>query len=412
MSMESPMRQFSRRAVLQAGAGVAAVATLPLPALAVQDDFATWLSELRSEAASKGISKKTLDSALTGIAPIPRIIELDRDQPEFTQSFWRYMAPRITDTRIAEGQTKLAQNTAILDRVEADYGVAAESLMAFWGLETNYGGFLGGFEVVEALATLAWDTRRAAFFRAELLDALLILDQGHITPEAMLGSWAGAMGQFQFMPSTFLRYAVDYDKDGRKDIWNDPDDAFASAANFLKSSGWTTGLPWGYEVVLPRDFPWHEAGQEFVQPVKRWQMLGARLPGGKALPYQDEAGALLLPAGWQGPAFVALNNFYVTLRWNNSQLYAISVGHLSDRIAGQGPLAVKPPVGEEERLSRNEIKEMQERLNLLGYDSGTPDGKVGPKTRAALRAYQQASSLPADAFPTRALIEALRRATA
>lgn len=411
MSMESPMRQFSRRSILQTGAAAAALAALPFPLLA-QESFAAWLRGVRSEAAGKGISQKTLDSALTGLAPIQRVIELDRDQPEFTQSFWRYMATRITDTRIAGGQTKLAQNREILTRVSRDYGLEPQTLMAFWGLETNYGGFLGGFEVIAALATLAWDARRSAFFRAELMNALLILDQGHITPKEMLGSWAGAMGQFQFMPSTFLRYAVDYDKDGRKDIWNDSDDAFASAANFLKSSGWVPNLPWGYEVVVPRDFPWQEAGQEFVQPVSRWQTLGVRLPGGGALPHQDQAGALLLPAGWRGPAFVALNNFYVILRWNNSQFYAISVGHLSDRIAGRGPLHAKPPAGEEERLSRNEIKEMQQRLNLLGYDSGEPDGRVGPKTRAALRAYQQASNLPADAFPTRAIIEALRRATA
>lgn len=399
--------ELSRRSLLAAGAALGLAAALPRPLLAADADFAAWLLELRAEALAKGISAGTLDVALKDLEPIQKIIDLDRNQPEFTQTFWRYMEPRITDTRIAEGQVKLAQNEKVLAEVESAHGVPAESLMAFWGLETNYGGYMGEFQVIAALATLAWDERRSAFFRTELLNALTILDQGHIANAAMIGSWAGAMGHFQFLPSTFLNNALDFDADGRKDIWADLGDAFASAGNFLKNSGWKPGVPWGYEVVMPADFPWEETGADNRQIVERWQTLGVRRPGGGDLTHQNRSGAILLPAGWQGPAFVVLDNFYTILRWNNSHLYAISVGHLSDRIAGKGPFKAQPPA-EEERLARAEIEQMQIYLNALGYDSGTPDGKVGPKTRAALRAFQLKNGFPADAYPTRAVIEAMR----
>jgi membrane-bound lytic murein transglycosylase B len=396
---------LSRRCLLGQAAFLALAAAAPRAAWA-DAAFDAWLADLRAEALSKGISQGTLNKALQGVQPNPRVIELDRTQPEFTQTFWRYMQPRITDERIAAGQVQLAANAKILAQVEETYGVAAEVLMAFWGLETNYGGYMGEFAVFEALATLAWDPRRADFFRAELLNALRIVEDGHIWPEAMVGSWAGAMGHFQFLPSTFLAAAVDFDGDGRKDIWINTTDAFASAANFLVKSGWRGGPPWGYEVAMPANFPWQESGADNRQPVARWQALGVRLPGGGNLLHPQEQGAILVPAGWQGPAFVVLSNFYATLRWNNSHLYAISVGHLAERIAGKGPFKAKPPA-EEERLSREEIEAMQSYLNKLGYDSGEPDGKVGPKTRKALRAFQLAQGYPADAYPTRAIIAAL-----
>jgi membrane-bound lytic murein transglycosylase B len=400
---------LSRRSLLQGAAALAlAGAVAPPRAFAAAADFDTWLDELRAEAAAKGISQATLDAALGGIQPIDKIIELDRNQPEFTQTFWRYMDPRISDTRIAEGQVKLAANEKALATVENDHGVPAESLVAFWGLETNYGGYMGDYPVPTALATLAWDERRSAFFRAELLHALAIIEQGHIAAAAMIGSWAGAMGHFQFLPSTFVNNALDFDGDGRKDIWSDLGDAFASAGNFLRNSGWKPGVPWGYEVVMPADFPWEESGADNRHAVSRWQALGVRRPGGGKLTQQDRLGAILLPSGWQGPAFVVLDNFYTILRWNNSHLYAISVGHLADRIAGKGPFKATRPV-EEERLSRAEIEEMQGYLAALGFDTGKPDGKVGPKTRAALRAFQLKNGFPADAYPTRAIIEALRQ---
>ena len=400
------MTELSRRCLLR-GAAIAALLASARPLAAAQSDFDAWLLALRAEALTKGISKGTLDKALGGVQPNARIIELDRTQPEFTQTFWRYMEPRITDERIAAGQVALKNNAKILAKVEQVYGVAPESLMAFWGLETNYGSYMGEYGVFEALATLAWDDRRADFFRTELFDALEIVEEGHIWPEAMVGSWAGAMGHFQFMPSTFLAYAVDFDGDGRKDIWIGTTDAFASAANFLVKSGWKPVIPWGYEVVMPKNFPWEQSGADNKQPVAHWQQLGVRLPGGGNLLHAQEKGAILLPAGWQGPAFVVLNNFYTTLRWNNSHLYAISVGHLADRIAGKGPFKAKPPA-DEERLSREEIEAMQNYLTQLGYDTGKPDGKVGPMTRKALKAWQMANGFPADAYPTRAAIAKMK----
>ncbi len=405
----------SRREMLR-GSGLAALGALltlalPFPLLAANADFAAWLADFRAEAAAAGVSQKTLDRTLNGLEPLDRVIELDRKQPEFTQTFWGYMEPRINDTRIAGGQVKLSENAKVLSKVEGDYGVSAEMLMAFWGLETNYGGYMGDFPVIQSLATLAWDERRSAFFRIELLNALKIVDAGHIWPEAMVGSWAGAMGYFQFLPSTFLNNAVDYDGDQRADIWNNTTDAFASAANFLRNSGWTPGQPWGFEVTVPADFPWELSGaDDGRQPVSRWQALGVRLAeGGADLPYQPVKSALLLPAGWQGPAFVVLPNFFTTLRWNNSHLYAISVGHLGDRIAGKGGFKAQRPA-KEERMSREAIKEMQQLLNKIGYDSGDPDGKVGPMTRGALKKYQLATGFPADAYPTPAILASLRQA--
>lgn len=403
-------RRLTRRRLLQGAALLAAAAGLPRPLLAQTQTFPAWLAEFRAEAAATGISEATLKRSLDGLQPLERVIELDRDQPEFTQTFWGYMEPRISDQRIAGGQVKLAENSKVLAEVEGQHGVAAEVLMAFWGLETNYGGYMGDFPVIQALATLAWDERRSAFFRAELLNALKIVDAGHIWPEGMIGSWAGAMGHFQFLPSTFLAHATDHDGDGRADIWNNYPDAFASAATFLQRSGWKTGQPWGFEVTVPASFPWEESGADNRQPVSRWQALGVRLAqGGGDLPYQSEKGALLLPAGWKGPSFVVLPNFFTTLRWNNSHLYAISVGHLADRIAGKGPFKAQRPAVEE-RMTREEIKEIQTLLNKLGYDSGEPDGKVGPMTRGALKRYQLAAGFPADAFPTKEILASLRQA--
>lgn len=403
-------RNPTRRWLLRGAALLSVAAALPSGLRAQEQDFQTWLAAFRAEAAAAGISEATLARALDGLQPLERVIELDRSQPEFTQTFWGYMEPRISDARIAGGQVKLAEHAKVLAEVEGQHGVSAEVLMAFWGLETNYGGYMGDFPVIQSLATLAWDERRSAFFRAELLNALKIVDAGHIWPEGMIGSWAGAMGFFQFLPSTFLNHAMDHDGDGRADIWNNTADAFASAANFLKHSGWKPGQPWGFEVSVPRDFPWEESGADNRQPVSRWQSLGVRLAQGNGdLPYQSEKGALLLPAGWQGPAFVVLPNFFTTLRWNNSHLYAISVGHLADRIAGKGPFQATRPA-QEERMSREEVKEMQTLLNKLGYDSGEPDGKVGPMTRGALKRYQLAAGFPADAYPTREILASLRQA--
>lgn len=372
---------------------------------AAEGDFAAWLTDLRSEALEMGISSGTLETALRNIEPIARVIELDREQPEFTQTFWAYLDRRVTPSRIERGRALLERHKALLADVQARYDVQPRFLVAFWGLESNFGDYNGDFPVIGALATLAFDARRSAFFRAQLLDALRILDEGHVKAERMKGSWAGAMGQVQFIPSTFVGYAVDHDGDGRRDIWESLPDVFASAANYLKNIGWDDSKTWGREVRLPVNFPWELAGLGRRKSLAQWQALGVRRADGRDLPRVDIHGSIVLPAGHRGPAFLVYRNFRSILAWNRSLLYAIAVGHLSDRIAGKVQLRSARP-GQERPLSRREVEELQERLSTLGFDPGSPDGVIGPQTRAAVRAFQGSAGLPADGYPG---YEALRR---
>jgi peptidoglycan lytic transglycosylase B len=386
--------------------GVAAQ-TPQKPAPTPDPAFTAWVSDLRKEALGKGITNATLDSALTGISPIERIIELDRRQPEFTQTFWRYLDLRVNEKRITRGKALLVQHAKLLKAVEQKYKVQPRFLVAFWGLESNFGDHFGGYPVVQAVATLAYDPRRSRFFRHQLMDALRILDRGDITAGKMRGSWAGAMGHLQFIPSTFVRYAVDEDGDGRRDIWNSLPDVFASAANYLSRIGWRGEETWGREVRLPDGFEVQLASLRTKKPLSEWQILGVRRMDGESLPAKDITGSIVLPQGHQGPAFIVYNNFRRILNWNRSILYAISVGHLADRLVGQGPLQSVRPASETP-LSRDMIREMQELLSSHGYDVGTPDGVAGPMTRAALRAFQKATKLPADGFPTFDLLTRLR----
>jgi membrane-bound lytic murein transglycosylase B len=370
------------------------------------DDFSSWLDELRQEARSKGISETTLHEALDSLEPIPRVIELDRKQPEFTQTFWRYLDTRVTQTRIERGRILLETHKELLDRIEMRYGVQPRFLVAFWGLETNFGDYLGSFSVIGSLATLAYDPRRSDFFRAELLAALAIIDEGNISAPNMLGSWAGAMGQTQFMPSTFVRFAVDADGDGRRDIWYSLPDVFASAANFLSESGWQGDKTWGREVRLPSDFDLEMTGLEVEKSLAAWQILGVRKSNGEDLPRVNMQGSVILPAGHNGPAFLVYNNFHTILRWNRSDLYAIAVGHLADRITGSPPLlAIRPD--SEEPLSRDQAKKIQELLAAQGYDPGPVDGVIGSQTRRAIKEFQRTAKLPADGYPTPELLEIL-----
>ncbi|MEE9210309.1 MAG: lytic murein transglycosylase, partial [Kiloniellales bacterium] len=347
-------------------------------------------------------------AALTGLAPIERVLELDRRQPEFTRTFWAYLDRAVTAQRIERGRELLAQHRGLLEQVRRRYNVQPRYLVAFWGLESNFGKNTGGFPVIAALATLAYDARRGAFFRAQLLDALRILDRGHVDPTRMQGSWAGAMGQLQFIPSTFMSYAVDFDGDGRRDIWTDLPDVFASAANFLAGIGWRGDELWGREVRLPAGFDWELASLKVRKPIADWQRLGVRRADGSALPGADISGAIVLPAGHQGPAFLVYGNFDKILTWNRSLLYAIAVGYLSDRLAGRGPLLAARPA-QEQPLSRAQVEEMQSLLGRLGFDAGEPDGVVGTKTRAALRAFQRQAKMAPDGYPTAELLAGLRQ---
>jgi membrane-bound lytic murein transglycosylase B len=375
---------------------------------AEQQDFAAWLAEFRAEALSAGISAATVDSALATVRePLPRVLELDRSQPEFVQTFTGYMRNRLSDARIARGRRMLVEHKDLFAGIQRQYGVQPQYLVSFWALESNFGDFTGGFSVLNALATLAYDPRRSGMFRAELLTALRIIDAGHIAAENMTGSWAGAMGQCQFMPSTFTNYAVDGDGDGRIDIWNSLPDVLTSAANFLSASGWRGDERWGREVVLPEDFDFALSGTGVSKTVSEWNALGVRRVDGSPLGTADLKGSIIVPAGASGPAFLGYNNFRTTMVWNRSTFYAISVGHLADRFTGAGPIRYMPS-NEERALARTEVEELQTLLNTLGFDAGTPDGAVGSRTREAVRSYQLQHRLPADGHVTMELLTALR----
>ena len=395
---------------LTAALVAAGLALTAAPAIATgQDaDFAAWLDAVKREAASKGISAATIKGALSGLTPIERVIELDRRQPEFTLTFWDYLDRLVSPTRITQGRRLLAEHRPLFDEVTRRYGVPGRFLVAFWGVESNFGERTGGFPVIRALATLAFDDRRAAFFRAQLFAALRIIDGGHIAPKDMMGSWAGAMGQVQFIPTTFLDHAVDFDGDRRRDIWTNRADALGSAANYLRALGWRTGETWGREVRLPDGFDWNLATGDVRKPLTEWQRLGVRRADGGDLPSVDIAGAILVPAGHRGPAFLVYRNFSAIMDWNRSLLYAIAVGHLADRLIGKAGLVAQRPA-DEERLSRAQVQELQGLLVALGYNPGAPDGVVGSQTRAALRAYQRQAKLAADGYPTPQILEGLRR---
>ncbi|MBL28939.1 MAG: lytic transglycosylase [Rhodospirillaceae bacterium] len=294
--------------------------------------FEAWLVDLRTEARGLGIGEATLDAALAGVEPIPRVIELDRKQPESTMTAAQYLDRVVSDARISAGRKQLAQHRRQLEEVGAKFGVQPRYIVALWGIETNYGGYTGNFSVVASLETLAYDGRRSSFFRGELLKALQILDQGHITPAAMIGSWAGAMGQSQFMPSSFMNYAVDYDGDGRRDIWGTTGDVFASIANYLAREGWQDDQTWGREVRLPANFDQGLIGYDTTKRLSEWQALGVRRADGGDLPTRDLPGSIVQPDGAGTRAWVVYDNFRTILKWNRSTYFGLAVGRLSDAL--------------------------------------------------------------------------------
>jgi membrane-bound lytic murein transglycosylase B len=367
-----------------------------------QTDFDSWLLAFRQDAQAQGISSATLDAALTGVGPVGRVIELDRRQPEFLQTFADYLGRRVTPAQVARGQAALQENAALFDAVEAQYGVPKAVLAAFWGLETRYGTVQGDLNIPASLATLAWDGRRSEFFRSQLLDALRIIDAGHVAAIDMNGSWAGAMGHMQFMPSTFRAYALDADGDARIDLWGSLPDALHSAANYLKRAGWRAGEPVAVEVRLPQDFDWRQARVAHRLPIADWAALGVKAADGGALPELPGRAAVVLPQGWQGPAFMVFDNFDVVMQWNRSVNYALAVAQLAQQLAGGGGLLA--PAGEAGALSTAQVKTLQQALNELGFDAGDPDGLLGPVTQNAIRRYQVVHELPADGYPAPSLL--------
>lgn len=393
---------------LRAALGAAAVwaaALSPTGAAAQPAGFAQCIARIEALAVDSGVRPQTAREVLATVEPLERVITADRNQPEFIESFGDYLGRRVTPDRVARGRDLLATHRELLSDLTARYGVPGRYVVALWGLETDYGRVLGNVPVFNALATLACDDRRPEYFTDELIGALEIADRGDVHHSAMIGSWAGAMGQTQFMPSAYLAHAADGDGDGRVDVWNSVPDALASAARLLRDLGWRTGLRWGREVRLPDGFDYFLAGLDNERPLTEWRDLGLTDTAGRPVPALDIDASVLVPSGSRGPAFLVYENFRVIMAWNNSQSFALSVGHLADRIAGGGQLTVAPFDGPP--MTREQLMAVQRGLNERGHDAGAPDGILGPATRNAIREFQRTRGWAADGFPTPELLEAL-----
>lgn len=402
----APPRKAAPRPAPVPPAPVAPIAPPPAPPSSGDAKFDVFLAEARVTALAQGISGATFDSAIAGIAPDARILGMNANQPEFTKPVWSYLDTAVSERRIADGRFLRTRHADVLERIAAQSGVPAEILMAVWGMETDYGADTGSFNLFTALATLAYDGPRTAFAKPEFFAALQIYQQQNYAVGQMTASWAGAFGQTQFTPTTFLKHAVDGDGDGRIDLWRSVPDALASAARLLAQQGWQPGKSWGYEVKLPDGFAYEKADTETRKTISQWQAQRVTMVDGSALPASDEGAAIYLPAGARGPAFLVFANFHVLLKYNNAASYALAVGLLADRIAGAGPVKQEWPRGER-ALSRNERMQFQTNLQKLGFDPGAPDGVLGRRSRAALRLYQKSKALAADGFATAALLAML-----
>ena len=368
--------------------------------------FDAFLAEARTEALAQGITAATFDSAVAGLAPLPGIIAMNANQPEFARPVWSYLDSAVSARRIKDAQFMLARYGEVLDKIAAQSGVPKAILVAIWGLESDYGADSGGFNLFAALATLAYDGPRASYARPEFLAALQIYQQQHYASSEMVGSWAGAFGQTQFTPTTFIKYAADGDGDGQIDLWRSAPDALASAARLLADQGWTRNQPWGYEVTLPDNFAYEDADIDTQKSISEWSARGVKTASGDALSPSQDSAAIYLPAGARGPAFLVFANFRVILKYNNAASYALAISLLADRMTGAGPVRHSWP-RDERALSRSERIAFQADLQKLGFDPGTPDGVLGRRSRAALRQYQKSKSLAADGFATVALLALL-----
>lgn len=387
-----------------------AALVLPASAALAADPFAACLSQLRGPALKAGVAAATFDTHTAGLAPDMAVIDLLDAQPEFKTPIWDYMAGLVDDERVADGKAGMARWQAELERASLRYGVDPATIAAVWGVESNFGRTLGGRPLLTSLSTLSCFGRRQAYFRGEFFATLKIIQDEHIAPDRLVGSWAGAFGQTQFMPSTYLRLAVDFDGDGRRDLVDSVPDALASTANFLKRAGWNPALAWGYEVRLPAGLDTAGAGRKNKRPMSSWVKQGVTRADGQPLPGGDTPAGLLLPAGRGGPAFLVTRNFDALYSYNAAESYALAIAHLSDRLRGGGPFVQAWPT-DDPGLSRAERRELQRLLIARGYDVGEPDGMVGARTRQALQAAQRELGLPADGRAGQKALKALRAST-
>jgi lytic murein transglycosylase len=369
--------------------------------------FHTCIDRMWAAAARRGISKSVFHNATASLTPDLRIMDLLDNQPEFTKSFWDYLDILVTNERIEQGRALLEKYRSAFDSVERAYGVDRHIIAAIWGVETNYGTLIGERSVLRSTATLACIGRRQDYFREEFLSTLEILQHGDVRPDRLVGSWAGAFGPTQFMPTAFKKYAVDFDRDGHRDVVDSVPDVLASTANNLKKDGWATGNTWGYEVVVPATFNFLLADHSRPMSLRDWERQGIRRANGQPFPRPDEQAFLLVPAGVQGPGFLMLNNFSVIMKYNPAEAYALAIGHLADRLRGGGPFLQDWP-RYERVLSRTERLELQQLLARHGYDVGEPDGLLGLKTRSAIRDFQAKNGRIPDGFASAGVLDQLR----
>jgi membrane-bound lytic murein transglycosylase B len=370
-------------------------------------DYDAWVAAFRARARAEGITEATLDRGFAGQGFLPGVVERDRNQTEFRRTTEDYLALVASEDDVALGRSRVGPVRSTLTDIERSTGVDANVLAAIWGVETRFGTRLGEIPVISATSTLAWEGRRGRFFEAQLLAALRIIQSGDTTTDRMTGSWAGAMGHTQLMPTVYQEYAVDFRGDGRREIWSDdPTDALASTANYLVRYNWRRGEPWGYEVHLPEGFDTAATGRNNARPVSVWRNAGVRLASGGAMPDHGQA-AIHAPGGANGPAWVLYRNFNTILRYNPSTNYGIGIGYMATRLAGGGRLS-RSFGPDETGLTQTQRRQLQERLNAAGFDAGTPDGVFGRRTEAAIRAFQQARGLPVTGVASAELLAMLR----
>ena len=407
--VERSLRPEARPSALSSVQQASASATLAPPVSATtRAEFDRWVAGFKSRAQAQGIRPAVLERSFAGIGYDPSVIERDRNQAEFKREIWDYLDSAASPVRVANGQAALRQHRRTLQAIEDRFGVEKEVVTAVWGLESSYGDRRGTMDVIQSLATLAHDGRRGAFFEKQLIGALQIIQAGDVDPRRMTGSWAGAMGHTQFIPTSYLAYAVDFTGDGKRDIWSDdPTDALASTAAYLKRFGWTKGQPWGVEVRLPAGFNAGLAKRDIKRNPSEWAAMGVTDMQGRAVPNHGQA-SILLPAGTAGAAFMIFDNFAVIARYNNADAYVIGVGHLSDRIKG-GPEIQTPWPRGYAPLSFDERMEMQQRLQARGYPVEKIDGMIGPQTTEAIRAFQRSVGVSPDGFPSQDVLALLKR---